>query len=221
MVFIAIATIDKYSTARSALLESLPESSKQNTLLVFSGEPEDTFPVRNSDGILEVRIRNNIYEYGLFVGLKRAFDALLIPASEDVLLLHDTCRAGPRFPELLDRLVAKKRETKQDIFFASNTGQCNLCIVNRAAVEVGYSMFHDMMTVPKMRAIKWEWEHHHKESPKGFPGVSKGFSDQPSKFVGTRKVYSDVTRSVLYYPALDLEKYYVHVDREGQHAQRP
>jgi hypothetical protein len=192
-----------YKIPLETLLKSI--GSSFNIIIVYQGENEDKI-YKKFDGTLCVHLKRNIYEYGSFIGLHMLFEKGFIPSDSKILLLHDTCKAGKKFKHKLQKHF---KETTSDITFMCNTGQCNICIVNKNAIYTGYEIYRDIYHIDKQTAIDWEWNHTLEKSIKSLP-LKIDFLQESTEIIGKRKVYLNNERNILYYKTLDLEKYYRH-----------
>lgn len=218
-MFICISTFKGYEIALNRLLESLP-ADFNNLIIVYSGCPEEERGVtRNEKGRIIVKIPNNIYEYGNFIGVHMAFEAGMLDEDERVVMLHDTCKLRDKSIGHIMDLITKYPD--EDIVFFSKSGQANLCMINKTAAQYGYNVYNDVMTVPKMTAIEWEWAKEGKYAPNAFPLRKTFINENPQNIASSAKVYSDVARCCVVFPCVQIEKYYQFVRKEGEHAQRP
>ena len=89
--YISITTIKKYKVALDMLIESLPIEWKNKYILVYQDEKENNFKIFE-DGHIEVYIKNNISDYGNFIGLNMLLEANIVSHDSWFLLIHDTCK---------------------------------------------------------------------------------------------------------------------------------
>jgi len=66
--YVSITTIQKYKCALDYLLESLPNEWKTKYILVYQDEEEEIYKVCE-DGHIEVKIKQNLSDYGNWVGV--------------------------------------------------------------------------------------------------------------------------------------------------------
>lgn len=213
--YIVIASMRKYKVALEYLLNSL-SPHECNIIIVYSDEPCDGVQF---DGTMTiVTLKRNIYEYGAF------FVPNMIEGVDDTdtfLLLHDTCHAGPCFKHKFDALCEVFREYQLDVLWCSPSGQCNICIYNKKCSVKFSEIWKDTHVVDKMEAIHIEHNNRHPYSLKSHQDLVQHYANYPNPFTGKVAVYGTHLRHRLYYTALDLEKYYVHVDRTEEHPQEP
>jgi len=88
--YVSITTIKKYKVALDILLASLPEEWKNKYIIVYQDEPENGITVFE-DGRIEVRITNNLSDYGNWVGMQMLIDANVVPKDTWFLFIHDKC----------------------------------------------------------------------------------------------------------------------------------
>ena len=216
-LYVVITSMRSYRDALDALLDSLPTDLPR--IIVYQGEPASSW-TRDDDGNFRVFLPCNIYEYGFYVGVRLLQDAGQVPRTATCLLLHDTCKAGPEFAQRLRAAADMQCDNCADILWMSVAGTCNISLQRARALEVGYDKFCDVKTMSKMTAIDME-HFRHPDSPKFFAVKSIAVNEKPEKR-GVRDVYNtSVNRNVIYFKSIDLEKYYVHVDNDDEHPQKP
>ena len=71
-----------------------------------------------------------------------------------------------------------------------------------------------------MQTVDWEWDYNNPYCPKTF-NLKHYYMRIATEKMGIKKVYSDVERTVLYYPSIDMEKYYVDIKQETDHPKSP
>lgn len=214
--FISIVTMRKYKDALAHFLASLPTGFTKYIVTYqddkdFLGDKEDYYE-QKEDGHYEIYSKRNLFEYGAWPALSMLKRDGKITDSDKILMIHDTTKLGEKTLENVKALDFKDF----DIFWASDVGQCNLCVALGKIIEKGAEKFKDMLTLDKSVAISMEWDHKHENSLKNIEGVKNKFNDKGAEFKGQRKVYSEVDRNVLYFESIDIEKYYVHVNPDGK-----
>lgn len=215
--YISITTIKKYSSALNMLLNSLPEYWKNKYILVYQNEPENHYEIFE-DGHIEVYITNNLSDYGNFVGVNILLQANIIPENSWFLFIHDTCKFLDNCVDLTYDLISNN---DSDIVWLCNTGQCNICLIRKNAIENGNNIYKDITFMSKMETIEYEWNHHHKLSPKSL-NVKQRFLDIPAKHLGKRYVYNNINeRDCLLYESINMEKYYFNTRIESDHPFSP
>ena len=128
----------------------------------------------------------------------------VIPSESWFLLLHDTCKAGPRFKESIESII--KSSDDFDIIWLCSTGQCNLCLL-RNFIPYGANVYNGMK-MSKQYAI--DIEYRGQDSIKSFPCMMKFLQHQVS-FIEPRLIYADPIygkRVTVKFENIDLEKYY-------------
>lgn len=208
--YVSITTISHYKPALDLLLSSLPPSWARLYILVYQNEPRSDYKVFD-DGHIEVYITNNLSDYGNWVGLHMLLSRGVVPLDSSFLCIHDTCQFvdGDRGAELTRRILLDHPESDADVIWMCDTGQCNICILRKAAIDVGYERYKDIATMTKPETIEYEWNHHSFLSAKSFP-VRHVFLQSPAFKTGARCVYSACNeRVVLFYPSISLEKYFI------------
>lgn len=112
--------------------------------------------------------------------------------------------------------MAIHRSQAADVTWASANGQCNICVFNAAAARAVDAMFRGISTISKEAAIAGEWS----AGPynvKCLQGLREARHPEHAAHAGRRVVYdpSDggvgITRDVLHFGSLDLEKYFIAV----------
>jgi len=206
--YVVIPTIRKYYKALRILLNSLPIEWKY--ILVYQDEEDDIYKIR-SDKNYEVSIKQNLYEYGSFIGVNMLLQDNLLPRDTWFLFLHDTCKTGPRIKDAIEDILLNASDD-EDIIWLCNTGKCNLCLL-RNVVPHGYSVYNNMQ-MTKQYAI--EIEYMGKDSVKAFP-CKQRFLDYQCLFDGPSDVYNDELykkRVTTKFQNIDLEKYYAELPKK-------
>ena len=215
--FVSIVTMRKYKDALANVLASLPQGFTKYIVTYqedkdFIGDDRDDYYEQKEDGHYEIYSKRNLFEYGAWPALAMLKRDGKITDSDKILMIHDTTKLGEKTLEKVKALDFKDF----DIFWASDVGQCNLCVALGKVLENGAEIFKDMMTLDRGMGISMEWDHRHEKSLKGIKEATHKFHNKGSEFRGNRKVYSEVDRNVLYFDSIDLEKYYVHVPPDGK-----
>jgi hypothetical protein len=213
--YIVITTHRSYTIALDALLETLAAWPKERIIIVYSGEPSNTTEIRNRMTV--VKITNNIYEYGGF------FVPLLLDIPDGTfLLLHDTCKAGPNFAKKAERYFEDFKESSTDVLWFSRTGQCNLCMFNHKVSTAAYGKWSAWSTLDKTKAINMEHDLGHPDGLKSDTTLSQVFVDCNQQTQGPVTPYvNNAVREALYFPCIDIVKYYFVIHADGVHPQRP
>jgi len=219
--FLCITTIKKYKVALDMLLTSLPNEWKDKYILIYQNENENNYKIFD-DGHIEVYIKNNISDYGSFVGLCILLEANIVPQDSWFLCIHDTCKfLGDSCVTLTNNLIEEYNKTNIDILWLSNSGQCNICLLRKNAIVIGNSLYKNIPFMKKMETIKYEWQHKHPLSPKSFK-VNQHFINIPTKHLGKRYVYNNINnRDCLLYESINMEKYYYCTSVESDHPFAP
>jgi len=215
--YVSITTIKKYKEALDMLLDSMPNEWKNKYIIVYQDETDEGFHVFD-DGHIEVYLKNNIYDYGNWVGVGVLLENNVIPQDSWFLFIHDTCRfINNNNIELTYQFISTFHDTDVDIVWLCNNGQCNICLLRRQGVLYGYHIYKDIMFMERMDAIGYEWGHTQRLSPKSFP-VENKFIDIPTIYLGKKNIYSNnINRDVLLYESINLEKYYYHTNHVVHH----
>ena len=218
--YICITTITGYDAALYNILDSIPKEFKNKYILVFQNEPDEGITIFE-DGHFEVHIKHNLHDYGNWIGVHRLLEQELVPKNACFLFVHDTCKFGEKSYSLTSHISnVFMKESDYDILWLCNNGQCNICLIKESAIHYGYNMYKNINSITKMQTVDWEWDYDNPCNPKTFE-LKHYYIPISNIKTGKRKVYSDVERTVLYYPSIDLEKYYVDIKQESDHPKMP
>lgn len=199
--YIIISSHAKYGEPRSRLLVSLKDWPLDRVIVVLNGEPVDEVYYEK---VCTVRMKTNIYEYSSF------FVPDILQASQDAafMLLQDTSVAGPDFVSRAHAAFRRYRETQCDILWCSSIGQCNVCVFGLQACLCARRLWDGMLTLDKGRAISMEHNATDELSLKGAP-LRHVYVEERPELRGVETPYaSRILRRALYFPFLDLTKYY-------------
>ena len=213
--FISITTIKKYKIALDILIDSLPDDWKNKYILIYQDikniNDDNNYKIFE-DGHIEVYIKNNLYDYGNWIGVNILLEKKIVPEDSWFLFIHDTCKFfnNSSVIKMYD-IIKKYKNTDIDILWMCNTGQCNICLIRKNGVKYGNDIYKDILCMTKSETIKYEWEHKNKFSPKSF-NVKQEFLKNTAKHLGTRYVYNNINkRDVLFYSSINMEKYFYQV----------
>jgi len=217
--YVSITTIKKYKCALDMLLHSLPIEWKYKYILVYQNENENSFKIFE-DGHIEVYIKNNISDYGNFVGVNMLLVENIIPRNSWFLFIHDTCKfLGSNCVDLTYKIIEDNSDV--DIVWLCILGQCNICLIRENAIKIGNERYKDIMYMSKMETIEYEWNNNNPLSIKSFE-VKQKFLNSHSINLGHRYVYNNInSRICLLYESINMEKYFVLVTNESQHPFHP
>jgi hypothetical protein len=198
----------KYDEAYRKLMESMANVGvpANSIITVYGGEPHESV-MHNA-----VNLRHNLYEYNAFVGASVWCKQRPAAAAQTraFLLMHDTCDIGGAFVAKVAQFFKSHARAGSDVSWACTTGQCNICLFSRRAAQAFHQRFHDRLGMDKHYAIDMEWNADNGDSVKSFRHLKQVFDSQPALHAGQEAVYSSrQPRQVLYFPLLDLTKYYV------------
>jgi hypothetical protein len=218
--YVCIPTIKGYETALNVLLESLPVEWNNKYILVYQKEEVDMITMF-SDGHIEVKIKQNLHDYGNWIGIYRLLEKNLIPKDSCFLFIHDTCKFGNDSYRLTNHIAnVFMNESDYQIMWLSYLGQCNICLIKEQGILYGYNIYKDINEVSKIEGVKWEWDPYHEFSPKAFE-LKQFFIPIKTENCGKIKIYSDNERNILKYPSIDLEKYFVDIVADNDHPYSP
>jgi hypothetical protein len=219
--YVSITTIKKYKVALDMLLASLPEEWKNKYIVVYQDEPENGITVFE-DGHIEVRITNNLSDYGNWVGAQILIDTNVVPRDTWFLFIHDTCKfVSNECVQSVTNIINAHNELEVDILWLCANGQCNICLIRREGITWGNNVYKNITYMTKPETVNYEWIHDHPLSPKSFP-VPQQFINIPTIYLGSMYVYNDVNlREVLLYSIINMEKYYYYVTNTNTHPMAP
>jgi hypothetical protein len=218
-LYIVIPTLKSYKVALDLLLSSLPEKWKTKIIIVYQKEQNESFTIF-SESHIEVYLDRNIYEYGSWIGVNLLLENKILPEESWFLFLHDTCKCGPKTFEKCNELLDLFTITEFDLIWLNSEGSSNLCLARRKAITEGAKMYANEYTMQKIDAIHYEHYWNLKLSPKMI-NAKHIFLDTNSPIICIKPVYGLHLRRVLYIGSIDLEKYFVYVENEGEHPQAP
>lgn len=218
--YVSITTIRKYKQALDILISSLPNEWKNKYIVVYQDEEEKRFEIFD-DGHIEVYIRNNLSDYGNWVGVNLLLEKNVVPQDSWFLFIHDTCKFLNNSANLTYEIIKNHLNTDIDILWLCENGQCNICLIRKNAIKYGSDLYKNMIYMTKMDTIKYEWQHREKLSPKSFD-VTQKFLGFHARHLGKRYVYNNTNnRDVLLYESINMEKYYYHTNKESDHPFAP
>ncbi len=219
--YVSITTIKKYKVALDILLASLPEEWKNKYIIVYQDEPENGITVFE-DGRIEVRITNNLSDYGNWVGMQMLIDANVVPKDAWFLFIHDTCKfVSNECAQSVTNIINAHNELEVDILWLCANGQCNICLIRRQGITWGNNVYKDITYMTKQETVDYEWQHQNPRSPKSFP-VPQKFINIPTQHLGARYVYNNEhLRCVLLYSSIHMEKYYFFIRDTHPHPMSP
>lgn len=209
----------KYGKALRPLLESMYVSGvdMDEVLVVLNDCGEDPDILRGYDvlsGVRYVTIRNNIYEYGVHVGVVKAVHDGLIPRTNDFVMLHDTCLAGKNFKA---KCLELQESSDAQIIWATDKGNFNLGIYRYEAVEYFDNLLKGEMSMEKHFAIEMEHNLNYM-SPKRMR-VSQTFSNLnvDTNLIGKFSIYGDEKRDIANITSMDIYKIFLWVPHGSKH----
>ena len=218
--YVSIPTIQSYKPALDLLLSSLPQEWKNKYIIIYQKEEREEYKIYE-DGHIEVKIKQNLHDYGNWVGIHLLIKNDIIPKDAWFLFIHDTCKFGKNSVQLTTNIVNKFNETDIDIVWLCNTGQCNICFIRRNAIVIGYELYKNIDEMTKMETIEYEWKHDNPLSPKSFD-VKQHFLQNNIIHLGLQYVYNNTNnRNVVLYDSINIEKYYFFTLRECDHPKAP
>ena len=221
-MYLVIPTIKGYEVALQMLQESIPLAWKCKIIYVYQKESEDSIK-QEENGCITVKLKRNIYEYANWIAAQMCLDAKLVSSDEWFLFLHDTCKFGLKSQELIEKLLAKLNVSTTNLMWLSLNGQANICLIRKQMVSYGYEVYKPVMKMTKEEAVQYEWKWLTQPSPLCPKLWPNGGTAVPEvcELMGDRPIYGPNLRSVGYFHAIDLEKYYYEL-REGRaHIQAP
>ena len=220
-MYLVIPTIKGYEVALKMLQESIPVAWRSKIIYVYQKESEDS--IQEENGWITVKLKRNIYEYANWIAAQMCIDAKLIKSDEWFLFLHDTCKFGARSQDLIEKILAKLVVSNTTLFWLSRNGQANICLIRQPMIAYGYNLYKSIDRMTKEEAVQYEWKWLKQPSPlcpKLWPNGQAAVREA-CELKGDRPIYGPNLRSVGYFHAIDLEKYYYEL-REGRtHIEAP
>jgi len=209
--YVVIPTIKKYDKALEICINSLPNEWKNKYIVVYQNEQYDLFNI-HEDGHIEVKIRNNLYELGSYVGVHRLFAERVIPTDSICLFIHDTCKFidNGRYTVKMVYNIINSFLKYNEIYWLAPKGAYNICLIKKNAITYGNSIYSKFLYITKAEAIDSEVNLSHYLSPKTFPFPQYYDQRAPIISCNSMKVYSDINREVLIIPSINLNKYLYH-----------
>ncbi len=202
------------------LLTSLPREWEKKYILVYQNEDVESYNVFK-DGHIEVKLRQNLSDYGNWVGIHILLINKIVPQNSWFLFIHDTCKFINNSAPLTRSIIDKYNKTDKDVIWLCNNGQCNICLIRKNAIKMGYLAYNSIQSMTKMQTIEYEWRHNNPLSPKSFK-VNHEFIDTPTVHLGKRFVYNNQNnRDVLLYTSINMEKYFYYTVVESDHPKMP
>jgi len=219
--YVSITTIQKYKPALDMLLESLPNEWKNKYILVYQAEEEESYEVFE-DGHIEVKIKQNLSDYGNWVGVDILLKNNILPQDAWFLFIHDTCKFFSESVNRTNNLLKRYADTDIDILWLVRKGVCNICLIRKNAIEYGANLYKNINYMTKMETIDYEWNYTNNIlSPKTFK-VKQEFLNLPPRYKNPQYVYNNTKkRHTLVVTAIDMEKYFYRVQKESEHPFMP
>lgn len=198
-MWIVIPTLKKYEVAYKNLWKSIPAELYPKTITIFQDSTNDSWE-KTSDGY-KVYIRNNIYEYGAWVGAHILVQAHEISEDEYFLMIHDTCEFGKNTMYRITQLENELKNTNIEYFSLLNGGFHNLCVVCKRGLTFIAKKFEDVISMSKPEALSFETK-----LKENIPSAEYMFGPIHH---GPKRVYSNLERMVVYVHSLDMFKFYI------------
>jgi hypothetical protein len=200
--YISIICIKSFDISLERLLPTIPSHFKK--IIIYQKEDDYSYKIKENGDIF-VNVKNNIFEYGHWIGLKYLFDKNLLNNNDKFLLLHSTMifLDDPTFR--IHKLLLEMGNN--NIYFVTSNGQYNICLIDKIGIDTGYEYYRHFITMDKDTAIAFEWQHNLKWSPKSWP-INKKFHQYDAYFVSEKPIYTDLIRKITFIPSLYTEKYH-------------
>jgi hypothetical protein len=198
-MWIVIPTLNKYEVAYKNLWNSIPDELYPKTITIFQDSPNDSWE-KTSNGY-KVYIRNNIYEYGAWVGANTLVQAREISEDDYFLMIHDTCEFGKNTMYRIIQLENELKNTNIEYFSLLKGGFHNLCVVCKRGLTSIAENFKEVISMTKSEAVSFETT-----LRENIPSTE--YMVVPIHN-GPKKVYSDLERMVVYVHSLDMLKFYI------------
>ena len=117
--YISITTVKKYKQALDVLLCSLPTEWRNKYILVYLDEELNSINITDK-GIIEVCIKNNIHDYGNWVGVHLLLENKILPHDSWFLFIHDTCKFNSNALQSTYNLLNIYKDTDYDTVWLSH-----------------------------------------------------------------------------------------------------
>lgn len=219
--YVSITTIQKYKVALDMLLESLPNEWRDKYILVYQAEEEESYKVFE-DGHIEVKIKQNLSDYGNWVGVDILLKNNIVPQDAWFLFVHDTCKFLSNSVKYTNAVIGRFGHRDIDILWLVQKGICNICLIRKNGIEYGANLYKDIQFMTKMETVDYEWNYTNNIlSPKMFK-VKQHFLDSYAIYGPARYVYNNINkREVLFVSSIDMEKYFCRIQKEEDHPFMP
>jgi hypothetical protein len=219
--YVSITTIQKYKPALDMLLESLPNEWRNKYILVYQAEEEESYKVFD-DGHIEVKIKQNLSDYGNWVGVDILLKNNIVSQDAWFLFIHDTCKFLSDSEKCTNAIIDRFADTDIDILWLVRKGICNICLIRKNGIEYGANLYKNINYMTKMETIDYEWNYTNNIlSPKTFK-VKQHFLDSRPTYLAARYVYNYTNkREVLLFTSINMEKYFYRIKRESDHPFMP
>jgi hypothetical protein len=219
--YVSITTIQKYKPALDMLLESLPNEWRDKYILVYQAEEEESYEVF-PDGHIEVKIKQNLSDYGNWVGVDILLKNNIVAQDAWFLFVHDTCKFLSESVKYTNIVVSRFADSDIDILWLVQKGICNICLIRKNGIEYGANLYKNINYMTKMETVDYEWNYTNNIlSPKMFK-VKQHFLDSRPRYHPARYVYNNINkREVLVVTSIDMEKYFCRIEKEQDHPFMP
>lgn len=214
---VVLASHVAYQEPRAAALAGLAAAGvpPRAVVVVLNGAAADGLD-DDGAGPRVLRLTSNLFEYSAF------FVPRLVPGADDCVLVHDTCAPGPDFAARAAGALRRRRELGADVAWCSPTGQCNLCAFGPGAAAAAQRLWGGLTTLDKRHAVAMEHDPRAWLSLKGADDLAQTYAPEAAVPRGTARPYaSGRERAVLWFPDLDLTKYYYDLETHPSHPNEP
>jgi len=220
--YVVIPTIKKYDKALEICINSLPNEWKNKYIVVYQNEHYDLYNVFE-DGHIEVKIRNNLYELGTYVGVQLLFNERVIPEDSIFLFIHDTCKFidNGRYSVKMVYNIINSFLKYNEIYWLAPFGQCNLCLIKKNAITHGNSIYNKFLYITKKEAYSAELDPVYHLSPKTFPFSQYYDKRAPITIDYNMKIYSENNRQGIIIQSINLIKFIYHANPGTEHIDMP
>lgn len=209
---IIIPTIESYNVPRERLYSSFNNLIDDESLVYVYSKHNTSGISINPKQSIKVYTTKNLYEYfGFFIPM--ILSQLDSKYSNYLyLLIHDTCEFGNQSVEKIIDICSDFEKEKLDLLWLSPNGQSNFCIFNNTSSIKVYKKLSHFGELEKIIGVRMENETDHPYSIKSIQDLNMGYINIQQQHLGISYPYSTQKRNVVYYPSIDIKKYFVYVE---------
>lgn len=156
MFRVVIPTLRKNTEAFDNLWKTIPEETKNLSIIVYQDEPHEMILV-GVTGTIEVYLKQNLFEYGAWIAAKKLVsETTLIIESDWLVMIHDTCAFQSDTLERIKNMIYTLNFTPINFYSLVHSGFHNLSLVRNAGIHLVADHFLNIKTITKEEAIAYE-----------------------------------------------------------------